>query len=157
MAEIDGAPRPCSRLLPPVWFLLAIGAQLGLHYWLPIAAFIPAPWNLGGWALIVGGLSLGVAASMQFRARQTTPWPTGRPTALVTGGIYRVTRNPMYLGLVIALAGLAVVLGTATPWVIPPLFALWIQHCFIRAEEFALEKLFGQAFLEYRSRVRRWI
>lgn len=157
MADIDGAPRPCSRLLPPVWLALAIAAQLGLHYWLPAAELIPAPWNWGGWALIIGGLSLGVAASIQFRVRQTTPWPKGRPTALVTGGIYGVTRNPMYLGLVIALAGLAVVLGTATPWAIPPLFALWIQHCFIRAEEFALERLFGPSFLEYRSRVRRWI
>ena len=157
MSDATGAPKPCSRVLPPFWFLLAAAAAVGLHLALPVADLVPPPWNLVGLALIAVGLGLDVAAASMFRSARTPLRPTERPTALVTGGIFRLSRNPMYLGMVVVLAGLAVTLGSTTPWAAPLVFAFWIDHCFIRPEERAMEALFGDSFREYRARVQRWI
>lgn len=157
MSDAAGAPKPCSRILPPFWFLLAAAAAVGLHRVLPVADLIPSPWNRLGLILIAVGLGLDVVAASMFWSAHTPLRPTERPTALVTGGVYRLTRNPMYLGMVLILAGLALALGSATPWTAPLVFALWIERCFIRAEERAMEALFGESYREYRSGVRRWI
>jgi protein-S-isoprenylcysteine O-methyltransferase Ste14 len=157
MSQTDVVPRPCTRILPPVWFLLAVISEAALHRFVPLARVIWSPWNFGGAVLIVLGAASALLGNARFRARGTTVRPNKQPTALVTDGIYRFTRNPMYLGMVLILAGIALCLGSLSPWAVPILFALFIQHCFIRAEETALANLFGDAFNVYRGRVRRWV
>ena len=76
---------------------------------------------------------------------------------LVTGGVFRISRNPMYLGLTLLLIGWAVWLGSASPWLIPPLFVTIVTLLQILPEEEALGQLFGQQYVEYRRDVARWL
>jgi protein-S-isoprenylcysteine O-methyltransferase Ste14 len=75
----------------------------------------------------------------------------------VTGGVFQFSRNPMYLGLLLILTGWAMGLGTASPWMVPPVFVIVVTLLQIIPEEQALEKLFGEQYVEYRRRVARWI
>ncbi len=81
----------------------------------------------------------------------------GKASHLVTGGIFRFSRNPMYLGLSLLLIGWALWLGTAGPWLVPPVFVLFIYLAQILPEERALESRFGVGYLEYRRTVARWL
>jgi protein-S-isoprenylcysteine O-methyltransferase Ste14 len=78
-------------------------------------------------------------------------------SSLVVGGIYRVTRNPMYLGFLLVLLALALYLGTLTAFVVLPLFVVYLNEFQIKPEESALRARFGSAFDSYASRVRRWL
>ena len=78
-------------------------------------------------------------------------------TVLVTEGAFRFTRNPMYLGLVLLLAGIAIALGSVGALLPIPVFVWIIQAWFILGEERFLEEIFGEAYLAYKSRVRRWL
>ena len=94
---------------------------------------------------------------MSFTRAGTPVVPFERSTTLVTGGSYRFTRNPMYLGMVLLLSGVAALLGTLSPWLVIPIFTAVIQTNFIRGEERFLEELFGDSYRAYKTRVRRWI
>jgi protein-S-isoprenylcysteine O-methyltransferase Ste14 len=110
-----------------------------------------------GGALVVLGIALTAIAAGSFRRAGTPVVPFEISTALVTTGLYRLTRNPMYLGLALALVGVAVLLGTLSPFLPIPVFVWIIQAQFIRGEERFLEEIFGAGYLAYKSRVRRWI
>jgi len=94
-----------------------------------------------------------------FRRAGTTVNPTkpDSSSALVISGIYRVTRNPMYLGFLLMLSGWAIYLSNVMAFLFLPLFVLYLNRFQIGPEERALTSLFGQEFVAYTSRVRRWI
>ena len=77
--------------------------------------------------------------------------------ALVTGGVYRISRNPMYLGMALVLLGCAVTVGVVSALLVPPLFMIIIHHRYILPEEAILLELFPEEFPAYCQRVRRWI
>jgi protein-S-isoprenylcysteine O-methyltransferase Ste14 len=118
------------------------------------------PWR-GGVALAFGalGLCLGAAAILSFiRARTTVdPHHPDKASALVTGGVFRLTRNPMYLGMLFILLGWTAALGHPAGALFAALFVLWIDRLQIAPEERALAQRFGDAYAAYRARVRRWI
>lgn len=145
------------RILPPVYFLGTVAASVGLHFLMPLAVLVPSPIHLAGAVLVVAGLGIALWAAGLFRSAGTPVVPFTQSTALVTGGIYRWTRNPMYLGMVIALVGLAVLLGTLGAFVPIPFFAWQIRRKFVLPEEAFLEGIFGGRYLEYKARVRRWL
>jgi len=145
------------RILPPVWLLITLIAMTGLHLLVPIRRIIPAPWSYFGAALIVIGIAMAATGSALFKRAGTPVIPFEPSTALVTSGLYRFTRNPMYLGLVIALIGAAVLFGTLSPFFPIPVFVWIIETQFIRGEERFLEGIFGAEYLAYKSRVRRWL
>lgn len=143
----------------------------------PLVAFVLA---LGMWALARGTFTLDtgmalraggsgafvlaagvfvVSALLEFRRARTTinPLRPGNASALVRGGVYRFTRNPMYVGLLLLLLGWAVWL--AAPWALlgPLAFVLYITRFQIVPEERVLARLFGAEFAEYQARVRRWL
>ena len=128
-----------------------------LHLYLPVLALVPSPIDLAGLLPVAAGLGITLWAAGLFRAAGTPVMPFEPSTALVTGGIYRWTRNPMYLGMAIALLGLAVLLGTLGAFLPLPLFVWQIRRKFILPEEAFLEGLFGGRYLEYKARVRRWL
>lgn len=110
-------------------------------------------------SLAVLGALISTAGLVSFRRARTTVNPT-RPDAassLVATGIYRFTRNPMYLGLFLVLAGWAAYLSNFVALAGPLLFALYINRFQIVPEERALAAKFGTAFDDYRRRTRRWI
>ena len=144
-------------LVPPVWAVLSALAMLALHRWLPGGVFLPAPWTALALLPVLAGIALVLSAARLFVRAGTPLEPWASPTALVAAGPYRFTRNPMYLGLSLCLAGLALWLGTVTPPLVLPLFVLVITFGFIRREERKLEERFGAPYRHYRARVRRWI
>jgi protein-S-isoprenylcysteine O-methyltransferase Ste14 len=92
-----------------------------------------------------------------FKQADTDLIPFKDVRALVTSGVYRFTRNPMYLGMALVLLGCAVVVGAATAFLVPVVFAVIIQFRFILPEEQMLIALFPEEFPAYCRRVRRWI
>lgn len=143
--------------LPPALFLVALLLQVGLHFLLPVFRLIPAAWGLGGVVLISTGLGVMVAADRQFRAVETAVSPHKRPSTLLTDGIFRMSRNPMYLGMVVTLIGSAVAWGTLTPFLVPPAMGWVLSRRFIGPEEEVLGEVFGDEYERYRRRVRRWL
>ena len=147
------------RIPPPVLMLLAAALMWSVHRWWPIARLLTTPWNrLGAFPTAVG-IVVAAAAITQFRRSRTTlnPIEPSRASHLVTAGIFGVSRNPMYLGLLLLLIGWALWLGSASPWFVPPLFAILIYAAQIVPEERALEALFGKSYIAYRQKVARWI
>lgn len=146
------------KIVPPAWFLMSLIAMGALHYLLPITRWLPAPWSyVFGVLLLVVGLATGGTAFVSFTRAGTPVVPFERSTALVTSGSYRFTRNPMYLGMVLLLSGVAALLGTLSPWLVIPFFAAIIQTNFVRGEERFLEEIFGDSYRAYQTRVRRWL
>src|SRR5947209_2866845 len=143
--------------LPPFYFLCSLILELGLHFGIPVVRIIPSPWHSIGLLPIVGGVVIGGAAVLQFRRADTSLKPSDKPTALVTGGPFRVTRNPMYLGMLLLLLGTAIILGTLTPLLVPIAFAYLITSRFIRFEEAFMHEQFGEPYVSYCRAVRRWL
>lgn len=131
--------------------------MVGLHLWLPVGHIIVAPYTYVGVMFILTGLGINIWASRRFTQVQTTIKPFETSSHLVIAGVYKVSRNPMYFGMVLMLFGLFILLGSLSPLLIIPLFMGWITIRFIRREEQDLEARFGEAYLAYKTRVRRWI
>ena len=148
-------PKQEKKILPPVYFLGAILLMVFLHYSLPLRIWDIRPWNLAGTLLILLGVGSAIVANIQFRRHGTTVKPFQLSSTVVTAGAFRYTRNPMYLGMVLVLAGIATLQGTLSPLAIIPLFAWQITVRFIRMEERSMEEQFGEKYLEYKSSVRR--
>jgi len=146
-----------KKLLPPVYLLGALILVVFLHFRLPIRGLIAFPWRLLGIAPLVIGVALNLAADRAFTRRETTVKPFERPTSLITGGVFRISRNPMYLGMVLIVLGLSVVLGSETPFGVVPVFAFLLDRRFIAKEERVLQDVFGDQFRRFRSRTRRWV
>jgi protein-S-isoprenylcysteine O-methyltransferase Ste14 len=147
---------PIKGPIPPLIFLIALIVVIALGV-MPGATFIAPPWHLSGIVFIAAGVSLAVWGRLQFRTAATPIHPAEQPTALVTSGPFRFTRNPMYLGMTLTLFGVAALFGKLIPLLIPFLFAWVISARFIRHEEERLVELFGDAYADYTRRVRRWI
>ena len=139
--------------------LLAAALMWSMHRWWPIARLLAAPWNRIGALPTAAGILVAAAAITQFSRARTTlnPLEPSRASSLVTSGIFAFSRNPMYLGLVLLLSGWALWLGTASPWFVPPLFAILIYWMQIVPEERALAALFAESYVAYRRRVGRWV
>lgn len=131
--------------------------MVGLHVFLPGRLVAADGWPLLGLLPIAAGVALNFAAVAAFRRQDTTTDPDGAPRALVTDGPYRLTRNPMYLGGVLILAGLAVLLGSATGVAVPPVYAAVAATRFVPPEERRLSEAFGPEWARYRSTVPRWL
>jgi len=100
---------------------------------------------------------VGFWGAVQFRRHDTTIIPFEQSTALIAEGPYRYSRNPLYLSMTLILVGLWILLGSLSPAVVVPLFVWWISSRFIANEERHLEAQFGRTYLEYKTKVKRWL
>jgi protein-S-isoprenylcysteine O-methyltransferase Ste14 len=156
----SGAPDVAGVIgLPPLIFLgfLAAAAVLEAVVPLPLLAAHAFPRYLAGAALAAGGLVMIAMGTRRFLAAGTNIPPTLPTTALVVDGIYRRTRNPLYLGTTLVYLGLGVAAGSlwAIGLVVP---LMWVINVGVVArEERYLERKFGDAYRAYKARVRRWI
>ena len=147
-------------LIPPPVYALMIGFLMWfLNRNFPMTHFIDAPWNKIGIAIILIAASSDVWSIFLFFKKHTTanPMKPANTTGLVTKGLYKITRNPMYVGLLTILTGYAIWLGSLSPFFVLPLFYFLITEMQIKPEEEALEKKFGQEYLNYKNSVRRWL
>ena len=148
------------RVFPPVIYAAGLIVSYLAQRWLPLAIVPPAlalPVRVLGVVLLVAWLALALWAVLTFRRVGTTPNPTGRATALALEGPYRFTRNPMYLSLVFLTAGVALLVNTLWPLILLPAVVLAVRRAVIDREERYLTERFGQAYVDYTARVRRWI
>ncbi len=145
------------RVLPPVYFLICLVLMGTLHLLLPVPGWIPGPWNAAGVIPLTGGILVAVLANRMFHRRGTPVHPFGEASTLVVDGPFKYTRNPMYLGLILTLIGTAILLGTLSPWIVIPPFAWILARLFVRREERVLQEKFGQEYLAYKQKVRRWV
>ena len=146
-------------LPPPVPFLAVLGAGIALHFtWLPWGLF---PTSLIGYAagspLLLSGTLLIIWAVRTFLTGGENP-DVYKPTkAIMQSGPYRISRNPMYLAMVLTYLGIGFLLNTTWPLIFLALPILVIHFGVILREEQYLEAMFGQQYQAYRSRVRRWL
>ncbi len=146
------------KIPPPVVFSLTAVLMWLFSSWVPAFAFqIPAR-NAVALGLVTVGILTGISGVVTFWRAKTTvnPLKPQSSSSLVSWGVYRVTRNPMYLGFLLGLAGWAVLLSNAVALLFLPGFMLYIHWFQIVPEERALTALFGQEFTAYKSRSRRW-
>jgi len=143
--------------LPPVILLICIALEIGLHLYFPVVTLIPAPWTWAGAGPIVLGTGIIASPALSFRRSETTIIPFQESSSLVVSGMYRITRNPMYLGMVTILTGIAMLTGSLSPFVIPIIFVPVLNRRVIRHEEAMLEQAFGGEYRDYQRRVRRWL
>ena len=152
------SPTPAyPRDVPPVWLLLALACIWLLHWLAPGPVLIAAPWTWLGYALAALSLAFMVGAALLFRRLGTGVRPFSPATMLVAQGPFRFTRNPMYLGMVGLVTGIAFGVGSAMPLLVPPLFFALLDRRFVRNEERFLRERFGSAYDDYCRRVRRWL
>jgi len=142
--------------IPPVYFFASVIVIVVLFFIIPTYNIIPFPYNLSGivlmlFAFLMTGKAKGLLNS------HNTPSTFEPSTTLVEEGIYKRSRNPMYLGMFIFLLGFAVCFGNLLAAIIPFIFASLVQIQFIRFEEKRLEEFFGDEYRAYKSRVRRWL
>ena len=153
--EEPAVARP--RILPPVWLALTLVAMGLAHYYLPIVRIAESSWRLVGIAPILAGILMAAISAGAFSRAGTPVIPFHPSTALVETGFYRFTRNPMYLGMVLVLVGVAILSGTLGAWLPVPVFIAVIHYRFILGEERFLTSIFGEDYERYRTRVRRWL
>jgi protein-S-isoprenylcysteine O-methyltransferase Ste14 len=150
---------PTLRVPPPALTLLCLFGLVLSRWILSGLTFKFSGQIFVSIILVVVGIAIGLIAIRRFYQVDTTVLPDemDSSSALVTGGIFKISRNPMYLGMATVIAGVGVGLGT---WVMLPilgLFVFWINENQIKPEEHALVKIFGSEFEDYKSKVRRWI
>jgi len=146
--------------VPPLAVVLAAGLLMGIVDRLLPAARLELPGALAvALALVLAGFLVALAGVVEFRRERTTvnPMKPEGASSLVTGGIYRHTRNPMYLGFALALLGWEVWLQNLASFAVLPLFVLYMNRFQIGPEERILGAIFGEAYATYCSRVRRWL
>lgn len=145
------------RILPPVYFLFALIAMILLALYAPVSHLIYVPLRVFGGLLIITGFALTAGGAYTFKLAGTPVKPFEQPVRLVQDKLYRYSRNPMYLGMMIMLTGTWIMLGKLSPVIVIPVFFVIIQEGFIKYEEKFLEDRFGDEYLDYKDRVYRWI
>ena len=146
-----------AKIMPPTWMLIAMLTMLALHFLIPLAWIIPPFWNLTGLILIASGLILNLSADKAFHQVHTTVKPFEESSNLVTNGVFRISRNPMYLGFTLILTGIAILLRTLSPYLVIFAFVAVIDKTFVRVEEQMLAEKFGASWKQYQSTTRRWL
>jgi protein-S-isoprenylcysteine O-methyltransferase Ste14 len=153
----EARPLVTKQLISPVLAGICLALMLLLHWFCPIGQWLYFPLNLAG--LLPGGLGLAICftAQQQFKKIGTTLYPFSQPGKLVTDGLFRYTRNPMYLGLTIFLSGAWLLFGSLSPGVFVVAFLLIADRWYIAHEEQRLLDIFGATYAAYQARTPRWI
>ncbi len=148
-----------TKIPPPAYALAAAALMWWLNRQFPIWRWLEAPGTHAGWAVVALGLMVDAYSVVGFLRARTTVNPM-RITAtreLVTTGLYRWSRNPMYFGLIVGLTGWGIALGSLTPFIAILLFQRLMVTMQIAPEEAALEAKFGDVYRAYKRRVHRWV
>lgn len=146
-----------TKIMPPTWMSIAIITMLILNFVFPMASVVPPLWNLMGLVFMSSGVILNLIADKAFHQVDTTVKPFRESSSLVTRGVFQISRNPMYLGMVLVLAGIAILLRSFSPYLVIIAFVILIDRTYVRVEEYMLAKKFGAAWDRYKSKTRRWL
>ena len=155
--QAPSATLTTMKIHPPLLAVTLLLVTLALHFMLPEERTV-------GWGQVIGllfvavGVGVSCFAAAIFTARDTTKKPWGEPAKFLVQPPFTWTRNPMYFGIVMTLFGLAVFFGSIAMLLLAPtVFFAVIDRMVIPREEETMERLFGQDYVAYKDRVRRWI
>jgi protein-S-isoprenylcysteine O-methyltransferase Ste14 len=147
--------------VPVPWvFILVYLAGVGVQHFLPIVIRSPdIAWiiRVAGFVFVGGGVGVAFSAARIFRKTKTTIVPHETPSTLVISGPYRLTRNPMYVGLTLVYLGVAGTRDEIWPVIVLPLLLAYINFLVIPVEEKNLRGVFGDEYQKYGERVGRWL
>ena len=148
-----------NRIPPPVVAAVVAVAMWSMSSLQPALPFAPWVRHVLAIVLALAGISFDLLGLLAFRKSRTTanPLKPHKTSALVTGGVYGITRNPMYVGLALLLVAWAVQLSSIWSFIGPVLLVLYIDRFQIRPEERILASIFAEEFPAYAARVRRWL
>jgi protein-S-isoprenylcysteine O-methyltransferase Ste14 len=146
-----------KKIMPTTYLLVAILLCLGFHFLTPILYIVPSPWNLIGLIPIFLGVWINLSADRAFKKAETTVKPFEESKVLIQDDVFRLSRNPMYLGFAAILLGISVLLRSLSPYLVVVGFVVLIELIFIRSEEQMLEEQFGDEWMRYQSKVRKWV
>jgi protein-S-isoprenylcysteine O-methyltransferase Ste14 len=146
------------KVPPPAVGLLIAAAMWGIAQIFPATLAVPNP-HFASAVIALAGITFDIMGILSFHRAKTTinPLRPGRTSSLVSSGVYRITRNPMYVGMLFLLIAWAIFMSS--PWALlgPLAFVLYMNRFQIGPEERVLEGLFGDDFANYRKKVRRWL
>jgi protein-S-isoprenylcysteine O-methyltransferase Ste14 len=157
MAKEQDHPNISPMVHPPIVALMFIVIACFLGRFAPLSFAAPNILRYIGLAMTFVGFLLGIGALIEFRKARTTLDPHGSVRQLVTSGIYRFTRNPIYLGFLLMVIGLPLNSGLYWGIVLAPFYVLMMNRLIVQHEEAYLQRKFGKAYNGYTSRVRRWV
>jgi protein-S-isoprenylcysteine O-methyltransferase Ste14 len=148
---------PNVRIIPPLVYLAGVVVGLLTTLWVPTEiAPNSAAWLIGGVLFLCGAVLAG-SAVLRFKDVGTTVRPDRATNSLVVEGPYKITRNPMYLGLAIVYLGITIADQSLWALVLFPVVLIIIQRGAIEPEEAFLERRFGASYVRYKANVRRWL
>jgi len=146
-----------KKILPPTYFFICLIISALLHYTIPIKQVIDYPINLLAFLFFLLGGLLNIWADQLLKKQNTTVKPNEKPSALIQTGAYKISRNPMYLGMAFLLIGAGFILGSISSFIGTILFIVSMEIRFIPLEEMFMQEQFGAGFENYKKKVRRWI
>lgn len=143
-------------LIPPLLFLIILILMVLVHWFWSVVVFRNPVLTMIGIISVIAGLGVSFKANRHFAQVGTNINTFGNPDVLVTTGVFRFTRNPMYLGMSLALIGVACALGSLVPMWLALLFMAVCNYWYIPVEEARMLSVFGQQYIDYKNKTRRW-
>lgn len=144
-------------MYPLVYLLLALVSSYALNRYVPVRMVVPEMIRYLGAIPVLAAIWIVLKAGRLFQTKETTVMPYKPSSALVTDGFYEHSRNPMYLAMLLLLVGVAWLLGSITAFLPVPFMYLVLRYSIITMEEGMLEEAFGDEYLDYKRKVRRWL
>jgi protein-S-isoprenylcysteine O-methyltransferase Ste14 len=155
--DLHSADAPNVRIIPPLIYLVGLAVGFLANRWMPVTFLSDPAARLIGAAIFVCGAMLAGAALVKFGVAGTTVRPDRAASALVIAGPYKITRNPMYVGLALIYSGIAIAGQSVWAIILLPIVLIIIQRCAIEQEEAFLRRRFGAEYIDYTNQVRRWV
>ena len=146
-----------KKILPPNYFCVLLILLILMHFIVQSHWLFKSPYRFIGVFLILFGILINLWTDRLFKKLNTTVKPHQTPTAFITSGPFKISRHPMYLGMVSILLGLSVVCGTVLTLIFPLVFIVLMEILFIGVEENNMKKQFGDKYIQYKRKTRRWI
>lgn len=147
---------PAYAIVPPAVFFCCLGLAVMIDAVYPGPRMIHPPFTFIGYVVMTLSASQGLCQLARFLRKGTTVFSGGCPSCMVTSGCFSLTRNPMYLALVVCLTGFCITRGALVPFLAPVCAWFVYDRLVIPKEERTLEEVFGAEYREYKKKVRRW-
>ena len=150
---------PGIYIPPPLFYVITFLAAVFIQKLAPLEKefFYTTTSKIIGSIIIIAGLFFNFPALRQFFNTKNTLVTIKPANSLQTTGIYSVTRNPMYISLLLSYTGLSFIIGNWWNFILLPLLVLVVQEYIIKREELYLQRRFGQEYLDYKNKVKRWL
>jgi len=145
-----------QKINPPFLFKIFTLLMI-ISIFLPLNKAIELPYNLVGLIVFIFGAYVAISTKKMFKRTETPMSPKATPLKLHTEGIFNYSRNPMYLGIVIGLLGIAILTGILINLLFPVVYIILMDVFFIKYEEENLQNKFGEKYRKYKENTKRWI